>query len=49
MHRQEEEYPVQKVITQEETPPSAAKQVIIALSFIGFLLGLPAIIEKLGK
>jgi hypothetical protein len=34
---------------QQEEPPSPGKQAIIVIVFIGFIIGLPSIIDWLGK
>jgi len=47
--REEEQYPVQQGISQEEPPPSSGRQVLIGVVGITFLLGIPAIIDWLGK
>jgi hypothetical protein len=48
MNRREEyEYPVQRRVNQEQ--PSTGKQVIFALAFLGFIIAIPTIAEKLRK
>ena len=47
--REEEQYSVQQRISQEEPAPSRLVQIIVAFAFIGFIVGLPTIIDRLGK
>jgi hypothetical protein len=48
MHQREEnEYPVQQKISQEQ--PSRGKQIIAALAFIGFIIAIPTIVDRFGK
>jgi hypothetical protein len=50
MNQQEEiQYLSQERIEQEEPVPSPLMQAIIILSFLGFIVALPTIIEKLSK
>ena len=51
MNRREEEeqYSVQQRISQEEPAPSLLVQIVAAFAFIGFIVGLPTIIDRLGK
>jgi hypothetical protein len=46
--REEESLRIEQRIQQEE-PPSPGKQAIITLLFIGFIIGLPSIIDWIGK
>jgi hypothetical protein len=50
MNRQEdEEYPIQQMVAQEQSAPSTLAQAIATIAFISFIVGLPTIIEKLSK
>jgi hypothetical protein len=50
MNRQEEEkYPVEQMVAQEQPAPSPLVQIIATFAFIGFIVALPTIIERLGK
>lgn len=47
--REENQYPSQPMISQEEPEPSRLKQFLLAFAFIGFIIALPTIIDKVGK
>ena len=49
MNRQEEEqYSIEQRINQDEQP-STEYQVLMAFAFLGFIVGLPSMIDWLGK
>jgi len=47
--REEEQYPIQQRIDQGQTKPSPLVQIIAAFAFIGFIIAIPTIVDKLGK
>jgi len=49
MNNREEEYPVQQRIGQEDQEPKPIVKILIAFAFIGFIVGLPTVIDRLGK
>lgn len=49
MYPREEQYPVRQRVNQGQPQPSTALQVAAVFAFLGFLIGLPTIIDRLGK
>lgn len=49
IHQEEEQYSVQQRIGQEEPAPSLLVQIVATVAFIGFIVGLPVMIDRLGK
>jgi len=48
MNRREEgQYPIEQRISQEEPVPGTLRQIIVALTFTGFIVLLPVMIERL--
>jgi hypothetical protein len=47
--REEEQYPIQQRLGQEQPEPSTGKQIILVLAFLGFIIAIPTIAERLGK
>ena len=48
-NREEEQYSVQQRIGQEDQAPKPIVQILLVFAFIGFIVGLPAAIDRLGK
>jgi hypothetical protein len=45
LHRYKEE----QLISQEEPQPDRVLRAVLAIAFLGFIIALPTIVEKLGK